>query len=915
MTIRGYLTGGAESQGSTTPLFDIVTYIGNASSRTISTTVDLSTGGMVMIRARSGTGSTYVFDTVRGATKYFITNSTAAETTDANTLTAFGNGSFSLGVSSLINQNSTVYKAYIFKTGTSFLDIVTYTGNGSNPRDISHSLGQRPGFVMIKNVNNTANIIATHNFLSTGTVGFPGLGSSASISFGPGANTITTQHSTGFGCGGAGGWTVSDLSFYCDGGNGRLGGGAGCSDFASQYGGQGGQGAVVIEYGSETVILTSGTTWTVPSGVTSVKVWCIGAGAGSGGNFFIGKGGGAGAVTWKTYSVTPGNPITYTIGASGIFGTTYNGGATSATYDSVTITAPGGSYNGNGGVANATNADGSIAGGNGGSTYNTIYSGYNCYHWGQGGSIGAAHATVSAPVTTGVGLNAPAANDVSGLFSAIEKATTVDREYWLNLNENVLAASGIIDMTSTNIRVNAATTNTNSANYIAYIFGNNAGKDGIIKVGANIMSNQRATFLETGSPIAEPSFLLSKRIRISDYTFSVTMSDYMGGLFSQPAIAAGYTVSNKNRGLTLTDNSSENTVSTSSSISATPFLTTQDSLKHIASQEFLTMSVIIPRSFPTGLAGTDLFQPIAYSGNSTSFRFINTGILTDMVLTRSRSSVSGSFRVADRHRYTSYYRTAGTFSIGSGAGFMTPYSAISGGNPWDSNSGYAVGQGALENLNITGTNYISYAFRKHQGFFDISHFRGTGVNATVSHNLGVAPELMIVTSSPSTNPVVWHSSMSGTQYMMTSSTAGVSSSANIWNSTIPTSSSYYLGVDSSVNEVDSLVVVYLFASLAGISKVGSYTGNGSSQTINCGFSTGARFILIKRLTTTGSWYVWDTARGIISGNDPYLTLNDSAAEVTTNDSIIPDSSGFGVSQNLTTSINENTVSYIYFAIA
>lgn len=110
-------------------------------------------------------------------------------------------------------------------------------------------------------------------------------------------------------------------------------------------------------------------------------------------------------------------------------------------------------------------------------------------------------------------------------------------------------------------------------------------------------------------------------------------------------------------------------------------------------------------------------------------------------------------------------------------------------------------------------------------------------------------------------------------------------------------------------------VAYLFASLAGISKVGSYAGNGASQTINCGFATGARFILIKRTDAAGDWYVWDSVRGIVAANDPHLSLNTTAAEVTTDDSVDPDASGFIVNQVAATNINVSGASYIFLAIA
>jgi hypothetical protein len=110
-------------------------------------------------------------------------------------------------------------------------------------------------------------------------------------------------------------------------------------------------------------------------------------------------------------------------------------------------------------------------------------------------------------------------------------------------------------------------------------------------------------------------------------------------------------------------------------------------------------------------------------------------------------------------------------------------------------------------------------------------------------------------------------------------------------------------------------VIYLFATKAGISKVGSYTGNGSSQTINCGFTTGARFVLIKRTDSTGDWYVWDTVRGIIASTDPHLSLNTTVAEVTTDDSVDPDNSGFIVNQLAATNINVTSATYIFLAIA
>jgi hypothetical protein len=136
-----------------------------------------------------------------------------------------------------------------------------------------------------------------------------------------------------------------------------------------------------------------------------------------------------------------------------------------------------------------------------------------------------------------------------------------------------------------------------------------------------------------------------------------------------------------------------------------------------------------------------------------------------------------------------------------------------------------------------------------------------------------------------------------------------------WNDTSPTSSVFSLGTSNWVNGSGSTYVAYLFATLAGVSKVFSYTGNGSSQTINCGFTGGARFVLIKRTDAIGDWYVWDSARGIVSGNDPHLSLNTTAAEVTSDDTIDTDSTGFVVNQVSATNVNVSSATYIGIAIA
>ena len=111
------------------------------------------------------------------------------------------------------------------------------------------------------------------------------------------------------------------------------------------------------------------------------------------------------------------------------------------------------------------------------------------------------------------------------------------------------------------------------------------------------------------------------------------------------------------------------------------------------------------------------------------------------------------------------------------------------------------------------------------------------------------------------------------------------------------------------------MVAYLFASCPGVSKVGSYTGTGSTVQVNCGFTAGARFVLIKRTDAGGNWYVWDSARGIVAGNDPYLLLNSTAAEVTSTDWVDTLATGFEVSNAGSNLVNVNGGTYLFLAVS
>ena len=222
----------------------------------------------------------------------------------------------------------------------------------------------------------------------------------------------------------------------------------------------------------------------------------------------------------------------------------------------------------------------------------------------------------------------------------------------------------------------------------------------------------------------------------------------------------------------------------------------------------------------------------------------------------------------------------------------------------------------------TSTGQVVNMWKKAKGFFDVVAYTGNATaGRTIAHSLGVAPEMIWVKKRNAAKGwQVYTAEGAGSSYLTLNENYNYSTNNTRFNNTAATSSVFTVGSGSAVNSSTHQFIAYLFASLDGISKVGTYTGNGSSQTINCGFSAGARFVLIKRANLAvsgneGDWYLWDTTRGIVAGNDPYKVLNTNAAEVTTDDSVDPANSGFIVNQVSATNINVSSSTYIFYAIA
>ena len=437
--------------------------------------------------------------------------------------------------------------------------------------------------------------------------------------------------------------------------------------------------------------------------------------------------------------------------------------------------------------------------------------------------------------------------------------------------------------TASNFRIlSAGGTNANGSTYVAYLFAHDTTANGVIQCGSATVSGNNAS-VTLGW---EPQFVLIKSSSNAENWIAV---DNMRGFpvggpstFLNPNLSgaegSGYYISPTSTGFNF--------------VGAPNYTYTYLAIRRG------------PMRVPTD--ATKVYTPVIYTGNNTANRII-TGInfSPDTVITLDRNKVGISAPNFVNTRLTNEYLTTNTTDQDfSGSPGDVIFNAVQ--------NGYSIG--TVGYINVSDT-MVSYSMLRAPGFMDTACYSGTGIARTVSHNLSVAPELMIVKRRDAAAAWQVYVGAAGEYLVLNTTAAKVTSNTDRWNNTAPTSTVFSLGTDASVNASGGAYVAYLFATCPGVSKVGSYTGTGTTNQINCGFTGGARFVLIKRTDTTGSWHVWDTARGIVAGNDPYLILNTTAAEVTNTDYIDPLSTGFELSSTAPAALNANGGTYIYLAIA
>jgi len=303
---------------------------------------------------------------------------------------------------------------------------------------------------------------------------------------------------------------------------------------------------------------------------------------------------------------------------------------------------------------------------------------------------------------------------------------------------------------------------------------------------------------------------------------------------------------------------------------------------------------------------TAYFQTVLFASKGAITFDGSSDLQPDMIWNKNRDSAGYSHHIVDSVRGVSKL-----LRVDSNIAEFTSADSITSLNT----DGFTIGNDANAYMQSGSDKIVTWGWKESAtAGFDIVSYSGTGSAKTVSHNLGVKPDVIICKSTSGAEE--WRpyfSVLGATKGMRLNGTNAEDTDSGYWNNTEPTSSVFTVGTNGGTNGNGVTFIAYCFASVKGYSKFGSYTGNGNADGtfVNTGFKPA--FIMLKPTSTTGNWFILDNKRSSFNVMDKYIRANQSSAEATFS---MMDFVSNGVKiKTSDSSINGSGVSYIYMAFA
>ena len=302
------------------------------------------------------------------------------------------------------------------------------------------------------------------------------------------------------------------------------------------------------------------------------------------------------------------------------------------------------------------------------------------------------------------------------------------------------------------------------------------------------------------------------------------------------------------------------------------------------------------------------FQTTIYTGNGGTNAITNSGnsdLQPDLVWLKERSSAGAGLLFDAVRGATKFVRSSDAAAEVTAADTLTAFNS----------DGFTLGADASNYAaNQNSETYVAWNWKKVAGVFDIQTYSGASNTRTISHNLGVVPKAMIFKRLDDGAWIVYHADAGGAdKYLVLNTNAAVDTATTLFNNTVPTSSVFSVGNTNSTNGSGIDYVVYLIGNKQGVSKCGSYTGNGNANGpyIHLGFKPA--WIMIKGTNIARNWGINDTKRSPINQTQDSLYANVADAETGSGNYIDFLSNGFKLRDSALTM--NGAYNYIYMAFA
>ena len=293
------------------------------------------------------------------------------------------------------------------------------------------------------------------------------------------------------------------------------------------------------------------------------------------------------------------------------------------------------------------------------------------------------------------------------------------------------------------------------------------------------------------------------------------------------------------------------------------------------------------------------FQTALYSGNASTNVITNDGnsdLQPDWVWIKNRSTngkdhvLYDSSRGVNKQLYTNNTNTEDSVSNGLTSFNTDGFTLGDNGGPNASGNHVAwqwkANGGTRTTFSEVGDNPAGGRQVNATAGFSIIDYTGTGATGTIAHGLGAKPDFWVIKNRAASgwSWYLYHGSNTSapeTELLYMNNTDATLDTDAVWNDTAPTSSVFTVNTNGGVNDDDNTYICYLFTSIQGYSKFGSYTANGNSDGpfIYTGFRPA--WIMVKcssRGNSETNWVIWDNKRDGYNVNNIQVFANKNFTE-------------------------------------